>query len=374
MAVYQDKAKERIKRSLRKFKPIAAKARSNTVNEADTRLLVSAILNETLGWDPFTDLTSEHLIKGQYCDFAIKQQTGLFAIVEVKAVAIQLSPKHLYQAVSYAANEGVDWVVLTNGADWQVYRVVFAKPVNQDLVFEISLLDEEMSPTKKAELLYLLSSEAQRTNELDAYYEKKAALCGTNIAKALLDQKVLNALRLEMRRRHGHNVSPQELATMLVSEVFRPDVQGDETAQLILKAAAQKRTVVSHAERPNNRSHVLPKPEDHLATADGELRAIADELFAYLAALGGDVAVKPLSTYIAFHTRHNFCSLAVYPKHLFLDLNLDPAVADGCQFARDVTNIGHQGTGDLQLRIDKAEQIEKAKQLALLAYETSLRS
>ena len=169
MAVYQDKAKERIRKSLRKFKPIAAKAHHNAVNEADTRLLVSANLSEALGWDPFTELTGEHLIKGQYCDFAIRQGAGFFAIIEVKAATTTLSAKHLYQAASYAANEGVDWVVLTNGADWQLYRVIFEKPVSQDLVFEVSLLDEETPPAKKAELLYLLSSEAQRAGELEAY-------------------------------------------------------------------------------------------------------------------------------------------------------------------------------------------------------------
>jgi predicted transport protein/predicted type IV restriction endonuclease len=374
MAVYQDKAKERIRKGLRKFKPIAAKQRSDAVNEADTRVLVSAILSEALGWDPFANLTGEHMIRGQYCDIEIRQTSGPFAIIEVKAAAIPLTPKHLYQAVGYAASEGIDWVVLTNGADWQVYRVVFAKPVNQDLVFEISLLDEETPPTKKAELLYLLSPEAQRGGELDAYYEKKAALCGPNIAKALLAQKMLNALRLEMRRLYGHNVSPQELATMLVSEVFRPDVQGDETAQLILKAAAQKRKAAGSALKSGHQPQTTPRPEDHLSRADGELRAVADELFAYLAALGSDVSVKPMKSCIAFRTKRNFCCLDIYGKHFFLALDLDPALADGCGFARDVSAVGHQGTGDLQLRVDGAEQIAKAKELALLAYQTSLRA
>jgi len=373
MAVYQDRAKERIKKGLRKFKPIAAKERSNAVNEADTRVLVSAILTEALGWDPFQNLTGEHRIKGQYCDFAIKQESSLFAIIEVKAAAIQLSPRHLYQAVGYAANEGVDWVVLTNGADWQVYRVIFAKPVSQDLVFEVSLLDEETAPARKAELLYLISAEAQRADELDAYYEKKAALSGTNIAKALLGQKMLSALRLEMRRLHGHNVSPQELATLLVSDVFRPDVQGDETAQLILKAAALKKKAASSPGKSGHQPQAAPTSEDHLSKAEGELRRIADELFAYVAGLGPDVSVKPLKSCIAFRTTRNFCCLDVYSKHLFVVLNLDPNVAKGYEFARDVSHVGHQGTGDLQLRIEGPEQVEKARELTLLAYQTSLR-
>ncbi len=373
MAIYQDKAKERIRKSLRKFKPIAAKQRADAVNEADTRVLVNAILAEALGWDPFANLTGEHMIKGQYCDIEIKQESGLLAVIEVKAAAIALSPKHLYQAVGYAASEGVDWVVLTNGGEWQVYRVVFAKPVNQDLVFEVSLLDEETAPAKKAELFYLLSAEAQRSGELHAYYEKKVALCGANIAKALLGQKMLNALRLEMRRLHGHNVSPQELATMLVSEVFRPDVQGDETAQLILRAAAQKRAASSDG-KSAALARATATPENHLAKAGGALRGVANELFAYVAALGPDVAVKPMSSCIAFRTTRNFCCLDVYGKHLFVVLSLDPSMAADCEFARDVSNVGHQGTGDLQLRIEGPEQIDKAKELAARAYRESLRS
>jgi predicted type IV restriction endonuclease len=242
MAAYQDRAKTRITKGLRKFTAISKEARRNGVNEADTRLIITAILSELLGWDTFEDITSEQCIKGQYCDYAIKWNGGLLAIIEAKSAATVLSPKHLYQAVSYAANEGVDWVILTNGADWQVYRVVFGKPVRQDLVFEVSLLDESQKPAEKAELLYLISREAQRGGDLTAYQKKKSALCGANLAKVLLGEKMLERLRLEMRIQHGHNASHQELATILVEEVFRADVQDDETTRLIRRAAASGRT------------------------------------------------------------------------------------------------------------------------------------
>jgi predicted type IV restriction endonuclease len=258
MALYQDNAKARIKKTLRKFKPIAEQARRNALNEADTRLIVTAILDEALGWNTFDDISSEQRIKGQYCDFAIKAKRGYLAIIEVKSAGTPLSPKHLYQAVGYAANEGVDWVILTNGADWHLYRVVFGKPVSNDLVFEVSLLDEETPPAKKAELLYLISREAQRGGDLDAYYKKKSALCGTNVAKVLLSEKMLKSLRLEMRRLTGHSASPQEIATILVEEVFRLDVQGDDTARLIKKAADRVRAVASKASPRQSESASAP--------------------------------------------------------------------------------------------------------------------
>lgn len=243
MAVYQQKARERIKKGLRKFERVIERARENGANEADTRLIVTSIMSELLGWDTFEHVTGEHRIKGNYADFALRQGKDLLAIIEVKAVGTTLGPKHLYQAVSYAANEGVNWVLLTNGCDWQAYRVLFNKPIEQDLAFKVSICDKEMRPADRVELLYLLSLEAQRAMELNAYYAKKAALSGANAAKLLLGEKMLRALRAEMRAGTGHMASLEEIATILVEEVIRPEVQGDGTARLIRKAAALGRSV-----------------------------------------------------------------------------------------------------------------------------------
>jgi predicted transport protein len=150
-------------------------------------------------------------------------------------------------------------------------------------------------------------------------------------------------------------------------------VQCDETARLILRAAAQKKSARDSA-RSGNRPPAAPSAQSHLARAHGELRALADDLFAYAAAVGPEVSVNPLKSCIAFRTTRNFCCLDVYSKHVFVVLDLDPALAKGCEFARDVSNVGHQGTGDLQLHIERPEQVERAKELTLLAYQTSLRA
>ena len=120
--------------------------------------------------------------------------------------------------------------------------MLFAKPVDQDLVFQVSICDAATKPSEKAELLFLMSMEAQRAHELDAYYKKKAALCGANAARLLLGEKMLRALRAEMRVATGHLASLEEIATILVEEVIRPEVQGEDTARLLRKAAAIKKS------------------------------------------------------------------------------------------------------------------------------------
>lgn len=110
---------------------------------------------------------------------------------------------------------------------------------------------------------------------------------------------------------------------------------------------------------------------EHLARAKGELSEIADELREYLLELGEDVTEGPVKHYIAYRTTRNFCCLEVHQKHLFLYLALDPAAAQGCQFCRDVSSIGHFGTGDLEVRISAADQVAEGKRLIDLAYKSA---
>lgn len=237
MAVYQDKALERIRGGLRKMSGVIERGRAAKLSESDTRTIVQSVLSELLGWDRFTELTGEYRIRGNYADFALRTDEGIFAVIEVKALGTKLGAKHLYQASGYAVNEGVDWIILTDGDVWQLYRVTFAKPIQNVLVFEVRISDTDTKPADRAALLYLLSKEAQRKQELDAYYNKKAALCGPNIAKVILSESVLTKIRSEVRAVTGHRVPLDELATLLAQDVLRADVQSDETAKLIRKAA-----------------------------------------------------------------------------------------------------------------------------------------
>lgn len=242
MAVYQDKARDRVAKGLRKFKSVAQKARANGAKESDTRMIVSSIVSDALGWDAFDNLTGEYRIKGSFADFVIRKDGKHFVIIEVKAISSKLNDKHLYQAVSYAASEGVEWVILTNGAEWQLYRVLFNKPVEHELVFEVSLLDEGMKPKEKADLLYLLTPEAQRKDELEVFYQRKRALSANNIAKLLLSESVLTKLRAEIKTDSGNRVALDELAEILVACVIREEAQGDHVDKQLKRVQRAART------------------------------------------------------------------------------------------------------------------------------------
>lgn len=97
------------------------------------------------------------------------------------------------------------------------------------------------------------------------------------------------------------------------------------------------------------------------------------ELEAFLLALG-DVQVNPTKTYIAFRRLKNFACVAVAPKFkvVVVWVKVDPkSVEIDKEWMRDVTDIGHAGTGNLELTLRSSADLEKTKPLLVASYEAS---
>jgi predicted transport protein len=93
---------------------------------------------------------------------------------------------------------------------------------------------------------------------------------------------------------------------------------------------------------------------------------------AYLEAVGDDVQIKITDQYVAFRRMKNFACVEVRNQlgKLLVYVRVSPdAVALEPGFSRDVRGIGHFGTGDLELTIQSAADIEKAKPLFEAAYQ-----
>ena len=54
------------------MQPILASAKARDVGEADTVTVIKDMLADVFGYDKYTDVTSEHAIRGTFCDLAIK--------------------------------------------------------------------------------------------------------------------------------------------------------------------------------------------------------------------------------------------------------------------------------------------------------------
>lgn len=112
---------------------------------------------------------------------------------------------------------------------------------------------------------------------------------------------------------------------------------------------------------------------DQIATASPELLALFEQTRSFILAQGDDIIEKPLKLYVAFRRLKNFVCLSLISKqdpHVFLTLKLDPATVDLEKgFTRDVSNIGHWGTGDLEVVLRTPADFVKAKSLIERAYQ-----
>lgn len=244
MAKVASKVAERIAVGLKKFQPILESARTRDVNESDTVVIVTDMLQEVLGYDKYSEITSEHAIRGTYCDLAIKVDGKLTLLIEVKAIGLDLKGNHVKQAVDYAANQGCEWVLLTNGICWQAFRVSFEKPIQHELVVDLDLL--KLSSRKEAdiELVWVMSRDGCKKDGLDVYHSQRAALSRFTLAALLQNEPALDVLRRELRRvSPDAKIEVEDIRTVLVNEVLKRDVlEGD-------KAVAAKRLVARAANR-----------------------------------------------------------------------------------------------------------------------------
>ena len=112
--------------------------------------------------------------------------------------------------------------------------------------------------------------------------------------------------------------------------------------------------------------------EEQLAQAQPAIRELYESLAGYLSSLGDDVQEKHLKLYTAFRRLKNFACVIPYRDKLLVMLKVDPdtvALEEG--FSRDTRNIGTWGTGDLELTLRTAADLDKARPLLDRSYSES---
>ena len=235
---------ERIAAGLKKFQPIIQSAKTRDVNESDTVIIVTDMMSDLFGYDKYSELTSEFAVRSTYCDLATKIDGHVQCLVEVKAVGTELKDNHTKQAVDYAANQGVEWVVLTNGELWKVFKVNFTKPIGQELVIELDILSLSHKKPQDIEALFLIAKEGFIKSALGEFNAQRQALNRFWIAAMLLTDPVLEVVRRELRRMSPDvRIDTDQIKSVLTQEVLKRDViegeKAEEAHKKVMKAAGR---------------------------------------------------------------------------------------------------------------------------------------
>lgn len=269
MANIPTKVYDRLSSGIKKFQTILNNAKTRDVNESDTVIVITDMLSEIFGYDKYSEITSEFMVRSTYCDLAIKLDSKISFLLEVKAIGLELKDNFVKQAVDYAANQGIDFVVLTNGVLWKVFKIAFTKPIDQELVFEFDFLELNNKNSDDVEKLSLLSKEGWLKSFLYEYHSQKQALSKFFLSALILSDPIADVIRRELRKiAPDVKVTSEQIKEVILKEVLKREViegeKADEAKKKINKVfnkISKSKTVKQVAVETENVSNVIKDNE-----------------------------------------------------------------------------------------------------------------
>jgi predicted type IV restriction endonuclease len=164
-----------------------ARAKADGLNEQNTKATLIEPVLKALGWDieDVEEVVREygHKKRDKPVDYALLVMREPRLLVEAKALGENLDDRRwANQIMGYAAVAGVEWIVLTDGNEYRIYKALESVPAEEKLLRAVRVTDEQ---AECAEILSLLSKDQLKTNRIDelwtAYFvdrQVKTAITG----------------------------------------------------------------------------------------------------------------------------------------------------------------------------------------------------
>jgi len=101
-------------------------------------------------------------------------------------------------------------VLLTNGRQWRLYRILFEKPVKTVLVFDFDLLDD--SCFKKAcKYFEYLTKKCVERGDLEKYWNKYIVIDPENLCKQLYEYSIVKLIKSSLKKKVGINFTDEDI-------------------------------------------------------------------------------------------------------------------------------------------------------------------
>lgn len=234
------KVLERVTTQLKKYQAILVDAKSRDINESDTVAIINDMLADILGYKKYIEITSEQAIRGTYVDLSVRIGEEERFLIEVKAIGIGLKDQHVKQAMEYGAHKGIEWVVLTNGAIWRVYKIHFTQPIDQTLVFEIDLTQPAVKLPQLVECFSILSREVFSQLSMTMFYQQKQITGKYTIAALLQSPSMIGAIRKELKKIDSKvKIEDEDIKSLLINDILKRELidsdEGKQAAEFLKK-------------------------------------------------------------------------------------------------------------------------------------------
>jgi len=336
--------------------------KTSGIKEYPTRIIFIDPLLSALGWDvrdPDEVELEYPTVDGKAVDYAMKINRKPVFLVEAKQLTDSLDDvKSITQVVGYAANDGIEWCVLTNGIRYKVYKASEKASAPEKLLFEVSLDPRDskgLSVEQVAAQVNRLSRDSMAQGVLD---DLGTEIFTTGKVRKALDRLFIEAptplIRLIRRTMDDNSVTPSQIKQAL----GRIWDSGNPTSTIVSERQEESTEKPSTLRKPDKYSeshHTEGKPREVI-----ELYRGLDRLCQDLAP--GRVIRAYRAKYISWSLdKAIFCCAHLQQSGLRVWVKTDPKALDPSEsLARDVSAIGHWGVGDVELAIDSRERLRAA--------------
>ena len=128
-------------------------------------------------------------------------------------------PSFHVEANTKSKSAGIDWVILTNGTNWKVFKIIFGKPVMNELIYEFDFLNLNPKKASDVELLYYVSKESLGKSVLEDFRIQMQALSKFFVGQILLTEPVLDAIKKTIKKICPEfKATPEDIRDVLMLE------------------------------------------------------------------------------------------------------------------------------------------------------------
>jgi hypothetical protein len=350
--------------------------RKTGLKEYPTRTIFIDPMLEALGWDVRDpdEVELEHpTIDGKSVDYAMKVNRKVVLHVEAKQLGDPLDDvKSITQVVGYAANDGIEWCVLTNGVRYKVYKASEKARAPEKLLFEVSIDTGDSDGSSVQELakqFKRLSRESMAAGKLD---QLGAEIFTTGKVRKALDRLFIEAspslVRLIRKTMSDPSVAPSQIAQALRriwdASTVTTGLAPSETSHPQKRDKEGRRSSSEYSES----HHTEGKPNEVI-----ELYRGLDRFCQNLAP--GLVKRAYKAKYITWSLdKAIFCCAHLQQGGLRVWVKTNPEDLDpSMSFTRDVSKIGHWGVGDVELAINGLDRLKDAERFIRESFDRATR-
>jgi len=350
------------------------KFRDRGMGEQNTKASLIEPVLEALGWD-IRDPDEVHRefranSKDSPVDYALKLLRKPQLFLEAKGLGEDLSDrKWIAQVLGYATVAGVEWCVLTDGDRYRFFNATAAVDAEEKLFREARISEDD--PNETAGTLSLISRRNLEDKQLDVLWENHFSDRRVKIAlQAILTGEHPGLIRL--LRKSIPALKPKQISDSLARLDVSINLMEIDLPQPPARSGQKDPSSTANAGGPPTQCETAH--DDRAKKASAEIKALYDELHRFVLGLGQDITENHRKWYIGYERKGSFFSCQIQPRSqricCWLALN-PPSVKADPGFARDVSEIGHAGPGNLEVAVSSRDDLEKAKPLIAQSYRES---